>query len=106
MCGMLETLVFLIFGIIALAKGEFKITKNRKVRGSVSRVLGVLLLIAAGIPYVIENGVWIRWGILLLVIIVGLVTSEIIGQEKKPPATITEAPEQKEVEQTAKKNQA
>lgn len=91
MCGMLETLVFAVFGIIALAKGEFKITGSRKVRGSVSRVLGVLLLIAAGLPYITEYGVWVRWGLLVVVIIIGLVTSEKI--EQSPTTQAEEAPD-------------
>ena len=76
MCGILETLLFAVFGFIALVKGEFKITGGRKVRGSVSRALGIALLVGAVAPFITQYGGWIRWGILVVVIIIGLVTSE------------------------------
>ena len=44
MCGLIETLVFAVFGVLGLVKGEFKITNRRKVKGSTGRILGGLLL--------------------------------------------------------------
>jgi len=76
------TILLLVFGIAALAKGEFKITGGRKVKGSIGRVLGVIMIIGAGAPFVTEYGGAIQLGLLIIVIIVGLATSEKI--EKKP----------------------
>ena len=66
----------LVFGIIALAKGEFKSTGRRMVRGSTGRTLGLLLLMGAGVPYITGYGGVIQIGLLILVIIIGLATSE------------------------------
>lgn len=73
-------ILLLVFGIAALAKGEFKITGGRKVKGSIGRALGVLMLIGAGLPLLTEYGGAIAIGILILIIIIGLVTSEKIEQ--------------------------
>ncbi len=87
MCGWIETLLFVVFGFLGLVKGEFKITRNRKVKGSIGRVLGGLLLIAAAVPFFIPVeyslfGVIIRWGLLVVVIVIGLVTSEKIDESE------------------------
>ncbi|MFC1975894.1 hypothetical protein ACFLXQ_05810 [Chloroflexota bacterium] len=67
----------LVFGIIALVKGEFKITRSRKVKGDVGRALGVVMLIGAGAPlFAGEYGGAIQIVILIIVIIIGLATSE------------------------------
>ena len=55
MCGLIETLVFAVFGILGLVKGEFKITNRRKVKGSIGRILGGLLLIGAFVPFFTPN---------------------------------------------------
>jgi hypothetical protein len=85
---MLFQILLAVFGIIALAKGEFKITGKRKVSGTVGRVLGVLMLIGAALPLVIgQSGVFIMLGTLILVIIIGLSTSEKIEEPQlvSPP---------------------
>ena len=41
---MLCLAVMVLFGIFAIAKGEIKITKNRKVSGDLGRLLGLILL--------------------------------------------------------------
>jgi hypothetical protein len=73
-------LLLLIFGLIALIKGEFKITGGRRVKGSIGRALGVLMLIGAALPLLIGTA-GISVGIFVLVIIIGLVTSEKIEQQ-------------------------
>lgn len=88
MCAWLELLLFVVFGLLGLIKGEFKITGNRMVKGSVGRVLGVLLLLAGGIPLLIPReysllALIVRWGTLLLVIVIGLATSEKIQIEEE-----------------------
>jgi hypothetical protein len=45
---MLPTILTLIFGLVALARVEFKVTRRRKVKGSTGHVLGVILLLGAG----------------------------------------------------------
>ncbi|MGB2964115.1 MAG: hypothetical protein WBB69_09015 [Anaerolineales bacterium] len=92
MCGWIETLVFAVFGILGLVKGEFKITRNRKVKGSIGRVLGGLLLIAAAVPLFTPvdyslYGALIRWGLLVVVIVIGLTTSEKIGESEGETTT-------------------
>jgi hypothetical protein len=42
---MLLVILLAIFGVIALAKGEFKITNRRRVSGDVGRILGVIMLV-------------------------------------------------------------
>ena len=73
---MLLVILMLIFGIIALAKGEFKITGGRKVKGSTGRILGILLLIGAGAVIVPDYGGGLQLLLLIAVIVVGLATSE------------------------------
>ena len=72
-------IILAIFGIIALVKGEFKITSNRKVSGSVGKALGVLMLLGAALPFVAVSQTVIPLGTLVLVIIIGWATSEKIG---------------------------
>ncbi len=70
-------ILLLVFGIIALVKGEFKITGSRKVKGDIGRALGVVMLIGAGLPFFAgEYGAVIQVVLLIIVIIVGLATSE------------------------------
>lgn len=68
-------ILLLVFGIIALAKGEFKISRNRRVSGSVGRALGVLMLIGAALPLLVGSAL-IPLGTLVLVIIIGLAAAE------------------------------
>jgi hypothetical protein len=78
-------IILAIFGIVALVKGEFKITSNRKVSGSVGKALGVLMLLGAALPLVAGSQTIIPLGTLVLVIIIGLATSEKIekGSQEK-----------------------
>jgi len=73
-------ILLLVFGIIALAKGEFKITGGRKVKGDIGRVLGVLMIIGAGAPFITQYGGVIQIAVLILVIVIGLATSEKIDK--------------------------
>ena len=75
-------ILMLVFGIIGLAKGEFKITAGRKVKGSTGRTLGAVL-IAGAAAFVPDYGFLVQIVILILVIVIGLATSEKI--EKAPP---------------------
>lgn len=64
------------FGVIAIVKGEFKITSERKVRGFVSRFLGALMLGASILVFTTDFGGEIAIGVFISTIIVGLITSE------------------------------
>ena len=70
-------IILAIFGLVALVKGEFKITSKRKVSGSVGKGLGVLMLIGAALPLLFGAGfASAPFAILILAIVVGLVMSE------------------------------
>ena len=69
-------IVAITLGIIALAKGEFKITANRKVKGSTGRDLGIVLLFGAGCTLIPYFGGLIQILVLIGVIVGGLLTSE------------------------------
>ncbi len=81
-------ILLFLFGIVALIKGEFKITNGRKVRGGLGRLLGVLMLIGSFLPLLTEYGAIVAVGVLFFTIVIGLVTSESITVEtprlKKP----------------------
>jgi hypothetical protein len=70
------TLLLLVFGIIGLIKGEFKITNGRKIKGVVGRTLGVVLLLGAAGSLIPNYGWIIAIVVLVGVIIVGLAISE------------------------------
>jgi hypothetical protein len=72
--------LLIIFGIAGLAKGGFKLTRNRRVSGSTGRTLGGILL-AGGILSFIDG----LFGLLALgiVIAIGLVKAEKIGSEQE-----------------------
>jgi hypothetical protein len=80
---MLLIILMVIFGIIALAKGEFKITNGRKVKGSTGRILGGVLLVGAAAGLIPNSGGGLAFLVLIVVVIVGLATAEKI--EKLPP---------------------
>jgi uncharacterized transporter YbjL len=84
---MLLAILMAIFGIIALAKGEFKITGGRKVKGSTGRTLGVVLLLGAAAVLIPDYGGLIQLGLLVLVIVIGLATSEKIVRTPSTPET-------------------
>jgi hypothetical protein len=74
-------LLLLVFGLIALVKGEFKITQNRRVKDG--RGLGCLMLFGAAISFLTGGQGWlIVLGVLVLAIIVGLAVSEEIVETK------------------------
>ena len=70
---MLLIMLLVIFGVYALVKGEIKITKNRVLRGNVTKILGIIMLVGAGLSF-IEGLAGIA--ALLLTIFVGLFLSE------------------------------
>jgi hypothetical protein len=74
-----------VFGIVALVKGEFKITAKKKVSGSVGRGLGIVLLVGALGAFIPNFGVGIQLGALILVIIIGLSSSVPIEDQPKQP---------------------
>ena len=82
---MLMTVLMLIFGGLALSKGEFKITGGRRVRESTGRVLGVMLLLGAGGSLLPEVGVLVQFILLIAVIVIGIAYSERI---ERAPATL------------------
>ena len=82
---MLLLILMVVFGIIALTKGEFKITAKKKVSGSTSRNLGILLLVGSLGGFVPDFGPIIQWGFLILVIIIGLVSSVPIETQPAQP---------------------
>ncbi len=79
---MLLTLLMIGFGILAINKGEFKITDSRKVKNSVSRFLGIALILGAAAVLIPQNGGYIQMIIFLTVIIIGLITSEKIESKE------------------------
>jgi hypothetical protein len=86
----MDILLF-IFGIIALTKGEFKITSNRKVSGPTGRKLGMLMLAGALLPLLLINlpyRCFIPLGTLILVVIIGLANAEEIERSNKPEVNL------------------
>lgn len=69
-------IVMLVFGIIALSKGEFKVTNKRKVKGIAGRTLGTVLLFGAALSLIPFLGGFIQLIVLIIVIAVGLYNSE------------------------------
>lgn len=69
------------FGIAGIAKGQFRITHNRRVRRSVGQTLGSVLLVGAILSLVdITYGL----GALIMTIIIGITNSEPIDQAVAP----------------------
>lgn len=71
---MLLILLLVAFGLLALRQGEFQITRHRKVDGNISRLLGVIMLIGAGLS-LLFGGLG-GMAALLIAIVVGLVASK------------------------------
>lgn len=68
-----------VFGLVALVRGEFKVTKNRRVSGSTGRLCGVLMLAAVAISLFIPDaicGIGTLIGALIFVVIIGLSSTE------------------------------
>jgi uncharacterized membrane protein HdeD (DUF308 family) len=76
---MLLYLLMVVFGITALIKGEFKITNKRKVTRSKATLLGILLILGAVLGFFVYGYAGIFT--LILVIIIGLATSEKIESQ-------------------------
>jgi hypothetical protein len=74
---MIFAIIMAVFGMALLIKGEFKVTNNRLVKGSIARVLGGVSLLSA--PLFVFYGEPFCTGTLLLVIAVGLLTSQKIN---------------------------
>ena len=77
---MFFTILLLVFGILALVKGEFKITAKRKVKGSTSRILGILLLVDAAFSFLGGNWGKIVLPLFIVVVIAGIATAEKIEE--------------------------
>lgn len=45
MCGLVMEVCMLIFGIIALVRGNFTLTRNKVVTGAPARIIGVILIL-------------------------------------------------------------
>jgi hypothetical protein len=70
---MLLGLLLFFFGVYALVKGEFKVTSKRIARGYGVRILGLLMMVGAGLSY--QEGL-IGLIVLIIAIIVGLLISK------------------------------
>ncbi len=73
---MLLVIVLAILGILAITKGEFQITKTRRVSGNNSRILGVIMLVGAVLNLFIGGAGLIAF---IVAIVVGLATAETIN---------------------------
>ena len=74
-------IVMAILGIVALVKGNMKITRNRQVSGNGGRMLGVVLLLGAAAPLVFAGaGLLIMLVAFVVAIVIGLATSEPIAK--------------------------
>ena len=70
-------IVMAVFGLIALVKGNLKISRNRQVSGMGGRVLGIVCLVGAASPFIVPDlGLAIMLGALVIAIVIGLATSE------------------------------
>ncbi len=70
-------IIAIILGIAALAKGELKATDNRVVPAGLVRVLGVALLVAGALPFVLPGDIsLISLPIIAVVAIVGVAGSK------------------------------
>ena len=88
------TILLLVFGILALVKGEFKITAKRKVKGSTSQLLAILLLIGAALSFLGGDLAIISLVLFITVVVVGIATAgkieEASESELKEEAQSTE----------------
>lgn len=89
---MLQILIA-VFGVIALAKGEMKVTATRVLRADRARIIGVGLLLLAATPFIpitLKNELLQMLGIPIGVIVLGIVAIAIsdkvapTGREKHP----------------------
>lgn len=77
--------LMLIFGILALVKGEFKITSGRMVSGDMSRVLGLILLAGVG-GSVLLNHSAVQVLAFVIVVVIGLICATPVSKASKPAA--------------------
>ena len=62
MCGIVMLVCMLIFGLIALVRGRFLLTRATEVRGVPARIIGVVLIL----PFPLTFAAGIVWGAILL----------------------------------------
>lgn len=80
---MFVPLLLLVFGILGVTRGEFKITKSRQVYGPIALMLGILMLGGFGLSFVESLFGPLALG---LAIMVGFATSQKIGAEPEKPS--------------------
>jgi hypothetical protein len=74
----------LVFGLFAVIKNDFRITSGRKVKGSIGRILGfVLILGTAGALIPDERGILVQALVFVAVVAIGFATSEKIEKVTK-----------------------
>ncbi|HLY26716.1 MAG TPA: hypothetical protein VKQ72_10275 [Aggregatilineales bacterium] len=74
-------IVMAILGVIALIKGNIKITNNRQVSGNGGRILGIVLLLGAAAPLIFADlGLFIMLGAFVVAIVIGLASSEPVAK--------------------------
>lgn len=73
------TILLGIFGLIALIKGEFRVTKKRRVSGSTGRLLGIIMLLGALLSLFGTLGSLLGITALIATIVVGLMRAEPVG---------------------------
>ena len=74
MLTILLIILMTAFGTIGVTKGEFKITSNRIIEKDIGKVLGILLFV--GVVGTLILGSLFGIGALIIVIIMGLVSSK------------------------------
>ena len=72
-----------IFGISYLIRGEFKMTKKKKVDASTGRFLGFLLLGGVAIDFLFGNVIYATLIAMVLAIIIGLSKAENIEENSE-----------------------
>lgn len=73
---MCVSILLLVFGLFALIKGEFSLTRTRKVQGSIGRGLGVFMLIGAALPFILgDYGSAAALAVLIVTCLVGIFTA-------------------------------
>ncbi len=81
---MCVSLILFLFGIFALIKGQFKVTNSRVVTGPMSRSLGIVMLLGSILPFVLSYGAAISLGLMFIVAIIGLASSQPIQPKQQP----------------------
>ncbi|MEM6285082.1 MAG: hypothetical protein AAF787_23015 [Chloroflexota bacterium] len=75
-------LIMIVFGIIALTKGSFRVIGKRRVTGQVGRIAGAILLVgglAGFLPIFVDDGgvgTFICFSAFLVAIVLGLATAK------------------------------